>query len=262
MTGRSSLGKAIVNLLDLDEGEKVATVLTVPEFVENQYVIMATKKGRVKKTDLMLYSRSRSGGLIGVKLVPGDELISARITDGNMDIFMGSDKGKVIRFHESDVRATARGTMGVTGMRIDDDSTVVGMTALRDETTLLTVTENGFGKRSLVEEYNCQKRGGKGVFSIKTSRRNGKMVSLLFVDDNDELMLITDKGKLIRTNVRGISVISRNTHGVKLITLAEEEKLIGIARLPEEDNSEEGNTEENVAQEDISDKNSGEDENS
>ncbi len=262
MTGRSSLGKAIVNLLDLDEGEKVATVLTVPEFSENQYVIMATKKGRVKKTDLMLYSRSRSGGLIGVKLVPGDELISARITDGNMDIFMGSDKGKVIRFHESDVRATARGTMGVTGMRIDDDSTVVGMTALRDETTLLTVTENGFGKRSLVEEYNCQKRGGKGVFSIKTSRRNGKMVSLLFVDDNDELMLITDKGKLIRTNVRGISVISRNTHGVKLITLAEEEKLIGIARLPEEDNSEEGNTEENVAQEDISEKNSGEDENS
>ena len=277
MTGRSSLGKAIVNLLDLDEGEKVATVLTVPEFSENQYVIMATKKGRVKKTDLMLYSRSRSGGLIGVKLVPGDELISARITDGNMDIFMGSDKGKVIRFHESDVRATARGTMGVTGMRIDDDSTVVGMTALRDETTLLTVTENGFGKRSLVEDYNCQKRGGKGVFSIKTSRRNGTMVSLLFVDDNDELMLITDKGKLIRTNVRGISVISRNTHGVKLITLAEEEKLIGIARLPEEDNPEgdnpeegnpeednpeEANTEENVAQEDVSEENSGEDENS
>ncbi len=272
MTGRSSLGKAIVNLLDLDEGEKVATVLTVPEFSENQYVMMATKKGRVKKTDLMLYSRSRSGGLIGVKLVPGDELISARITDGNMDIFMGSDKGKVIRFHESDVRATARGTMGVTGMRIDHDSTVVGMTALRDETTLLTVTENGFGKRSLVEDYNCQKRGGKGVFSIKTSRRNGKMVSLLFVDDNDELMLITDKGKLIRTNVRGISVISRNTHGVKLITLAEEEKLIGIARLPEEDNPEEGNTEEgnteegnheeNVAQEDDSEENSGEDENS
>ncbi len=261
MTGRSSLGKAIVNLLDLDDGEKVATVLTVPEFSENQYVVMATKKGRVKKTDLMLYARSRSGGLIGVKLVPGDELISARITDGNMDIFLGSDKGKVIRFHESDIRATARGTMGVAGMRIDEDSCVVGMTALRDETTLLTVTENGFGKRSLVEEYNCQKRGGKGVFSIKTSKRNGKMVSLLFVGDNDELMLITDKGKLIRTNVKGISVISRNTHGVKLITLAEEEKLIGIARLPENDNPEEDTTEENNFEENNPEENSPEENN-
>ena len=239
MTGRSSLGKAIVNFLDLDQGEKVATILTVPEFSENQYVIMATKKGRVKKTDLMSYSRSRSGGLIGVKLAPGDELISARITNGNMDIFLGSDKGKVIRFHETDVRATSRGTMGVIGIRMDSNSSVVGMTALHQETTLLTVTENGFGKRSLVEEYNAQKRGGQGVFSIKTSKRNGKMVSLLFVDDNDELMLITDKGKLIRTSVQGISIISRNTHGVKLISLASGEKLIGIARLPEENPSEE-----------------------
>ncbi len=234
MAGRSSLGKAIVNLLALDKGEQVATVLTVPEFSEDKYVIMATKKGRVKKTDLMAYSRARSGGLIGVKLAPDDELISARITNGDMDIFLGSDKGKVIRFHESDVRPTGRGTMGVTGMRIDSDSSIVGMTALNGDETLLSVTENGFGKRTLVEEYRPQKRGGKGVFSIKTSKRNGKMVSLLFVDDDDELMLITDKGKLVRTNVNGISVISRNTHGVKLITLSAEEKLIGIARLPKE----------------------------
>ncbi len=239
--GRSSLGKAIVNLLDLDKGEKVATVLTVPEFSENRYVMMATKQGRVKKTDLMAYSRARSGGLIGVKLALDDELISARITNGDMDIFLGSDKGKVIRFHESDVRPTARGTMGVIGMRIDSDASIVGMTALDHDETLLTVTENGFGKRTHVEEYNCQRRGGKGVFSIKTSRRNGKMVSLLFVDDDDELMLITDKGKLIRTGVNGISVISRNTHGVKLITLSPEEKLIGIARLPKENTN--GNNE-------------------
>ncbi len=251
MTGRASLGKAIVNLLDLDKDEKVATVLTVPEFTENQYVVMATKKGRVKKTDLMSYSRSRSGGLIGVKLAPGDELISARITDGNMDIFLGSDKGKVIRFHETDIRATSRGTMGVIGMRIGADSSLVGMTSLGRETTLLTVTENGFGKRSLVDEYNCQKRGGQGVFSIKTSQRNGKMVSLLFVDDNDELMLITDKGKLIRTSVKGISIISRNTHGVKLISLGEEEKLIGIARLPEENTSDENTSGENISEEEI-----------
>jgi len=238
MAGRSSLGKAIVNLLNFDEGENLATVLTVDEFTENRYVVMATKKGRVKKTDLMAYSRPRSGGLIGVKLAEGDELIAARITDGEMDVFLGSDGGKVIRFNEDDVRATARGSMGVRGMRIGDDSRVVGMEVLGDEDTLLTVTENGYGKRSKVEEYRTQTRGGKGVFSIKTSKRNGKMVSLALVADNDELMMVTDKGKLIRTAIGGINVISRNTQGVRLINLAKGETLIGIARLPEEEEGE------------------------
>ncbi|MCD4719279.1 MAG: DNA gyrase subunit A, partial [Desulfobacula sp.] len=236
MAGRSSLGKAIVNLLNFDEGEKLATVLTVDEFVENKYVVMATKKGRVKKTDLMAYSRRRSGGLIGVKLAEGDELIAARITNGGMNIFLGSEGGKVIRFHEANVRTTARGSMGVRGMRIDQDSRVVGMEVLESEETLLTVTENGYGKRSLIEDYRIQGRGGKGVFSIKTSKRNGKMVSLLLVDDNDELMMVTDKGKLIRTSNKSINVISRNTQGVRLINLSSSEKLIGIARLPEEEN--------------------------
>ena len=235
MAGRSSLGKAIVNLLNFDEGEKLATVLTVDKFVENKYVVMATKKGRVKKTDLMAYSRRRSGGLIGVKLAEGDELIVARITDGDMNVFLGSQGGKVIRFHEGDVRATARGSMGVRGMRIDPKVKVVGMEVLGPEDTLLTVTENGYGKRSSIEEYRTQTRGGKGVFSIKTSKRNGLMVSLLLVDDNDELMMVTDKGKLIRTSIKGINVISRNTQGVKLINLSSGEKLIGIARLPEEE---------------------------
>ena len=237
MAGRASLGQAIVNLLKLDEGEKLATVLTVDEFVEDKYVIMATKKGRVKKTDLMAYSRARSVGLIGVKLADGDELIAARITDGNMTVFLGSQGGKVIRFHENDVRTTARGSMGVRGMRIDADSRVVGMEVLGPEATLLTVTENGFGKRSHVEEYRIQNRGGKGVFSIKTSKRNGKMVSLILVDDKDEIMMVTDKGKLIRTTMQGVNIISRNTQGVKLINLSSEEKLIGIARLPEVDES-------------------------
>lgn len=235
MAGRSSLGKAIVNLLNFDEGEKLATVLTVDKFVENKYVVMATKKGRVKKTDLMAYSRRRSGGLIGIRLAEGDELISARITDGDMTIFLGSEGGKVIRFHEGDVRTTARGSMGVRGMRIDQVSRVVGMEVLESENTLLTVTENGYGKRSFIEDYRIQGRGGKGVFSIKTSKRNGKMVSLLLVDDNDELMMVTDKGKLIRTSNKSINVISRNTQGVKLINLSSGEKLIGIARLPEEE---------------------------
>jgi len=235
MAGRSSLGKAIVNLLNFDEGEKLATVLTVDEFVEDKYVVMATKKGRVKKTDLMAYSRPRSGGLIGVRLAEGDELIAARITDGTMDIFLGSEGGKVIRFNEADVRDTGRGSLGVRGMRIDGDTRVVGMEVLESQETLLTVTENGYGKRTLVEEYHTQHRGGKGVFSIKTSPRNGKMVSLALVGDNDELMMVTDKGKLIRTAIGGINVISRNTQGVKLINLASKESLIGIARLPEDE---------------------------
>lgn len=233
MAGRSSLGKAIVNLLKFDEGEKLATVLTVDEFVADKYVVMATKKGRVKKTDLMDYSRPRSGGLIGVKLAEGDELIAARITDGNSNIFLGSEGGKVIRFNEANVRDTARGSMGVRGMRIDEGTRVVGMEVLGDQETLLTVTENGYGKRTSVEEYRTQTRGGKGVFSIKTSKRNGQMVALALVGDNDELMMVTDKGKLIRTAIDGINVISRNTQGVKLINLSPKETLIGIARLPE-----------------------------
>ncbi|MDT8380185.1 MAG: DNA gyrase subunit A [Desulfotignum sp.] len=234
MASRSSLGKAIVNLLQFDEGETLATLLTVNEFVEDWYVIMATRKGRVKKTDLMAYSRPRTGGLIGVKLAQDDELIAARITDGDMDVFLGSEGGKVIRFHESDIRATARGSMGVRGMRIPQDSQVVGMEVLAEQQTLLTVTENGYGKRTAVEEYKTQNRGGMGVFSIKTSKRNGKMVSLSLVDDTDELMMVTDKGKLIRTDIGSINIISRNTQGVKLINLGAGEKLIGIARLFDE----------------------------
>jgi len=252
MAGRSSLGKAIVNLLNFDEDEKLATVLTVDQFVEDKYVVMATKKGRVKKTDLMAYSRRRSGGLIGVKLAEGDELISARITNGDMNVFLGSEGGKVIRFHESDVRATARGSMGVRGMRIDKGVKVVGMEVLGSEDTLLTVTENGFGKRSLIEDYRTQTRGGKGVFSIKTSKRNGKMVSLLLVDANDELMMVTDKGKLIRTSISGINVISRNTQGVRLINLSKGETLIGIARLPEEDDHTDNDDPDNISSEELS----------
>lgn len=233
MAGRTSLGKAIVNLLNFDEGEKLATVLTVPQFEEGKYVIMATQKGLVKKTDLMSYSRPRTDGLIGIKLVEGDELISARITDGTMDIFLGSKSGKVIRFSEQEVRSVGRGSMGVIGMRIKENNQVVGMEALSHGQTLLTVTENGYGKRTKIEEYNAQGRGGQGVFSIKTSKRNGMMVSLLLVEDSDELMVVTDKGKLIRISVNSISTISRATQGVRLINLSDEEKLIAVARLPE-----------------------------
>ncbi|MCG8563474.1 MAG: DNA gyrase subunit A, partial [Desulfobacterales bacterium] len=204
-----------------------------------KYVVMATRKGRVKKTELMAYSRPRSGGLIGVKLAEGDELIAARITDGEMNIFLGADGGKVIRFKEGEVRTVGRNSMGVRGMNIADDARIVGMEVLNEEETLLTVTENGYGKRTAVTEYRTQTRGGKGVFSIKTSARNGKMAGMALVADNDELMMVTDGGKLIRTAIGGINVISRNTQGVRLINLSAGETLIGIARLPEVEEDEE-----------------------
>ncbi|MCP3899422.1 MAG: DNA gyrase subunit A, partial [Desulfobacteraceae bacterium] len=207
--------------------------------IEDRFVVMATKKGRVKKTKLMSYSRPRSGGLIGIKLAEGDELIAARITGGDDDIVLGSDGGKVIRFNENDVRETARGSMGVKGMNIGSNAAIVGMETFSHGTTLLCVTEHGFGKRTSVEEYRTQNRGGKGVFSIKTSARNGKMVSLLVVDDTEEIMMITDKGKLIRTPVKDMSIISRNTLGVKLINCDPKEKLIAVERVPEEQEDEE-----------------------
>jgi DNA gyrase subunit A len=213
--GRVSRGKAIVNLLNLSKDEKLTTVLAVPRFEPGYHIIMATRNGLVKKTELMAYSRPRVGGIIALSLVPGDELIAARITDGTLNVFLGSATGKSIRFHESDVRPSGRVTRGVRGLRL--------------------ASENGYGKRTSIDEYPLQRRGGKGVITIKTSERNGQVVSIRLVDEQDDLMLMTDSGKLIRISVGGISVISRNTQGVKLIGMGMGEKVAGIARLAEKE---------------------------
>jgi len=233
--GRMSRGKAIVNLLNLEKDEKLATVLAVPVFEPGYYVIMATRSGLVKKTDLMAFSRPRSGGIIALNLVPGDELIETRITDGTQNIFLGSAMGKSIRFHESDVRAIGRVARGVRGLRLAKEDRIVGMEVLSHGQNLFTATENGYGKRTSIDEYPPQRRGGKGVITIKTSERNGQVVAILLVDDDDDLMLMADTGKLIRMSVSQISVISRNTQGVKIIGLSEEEKVAGVARLAEKE---------------------------
>ncbi|MBW1759159.1 MAG: DNA gyrase subunit A [Deltaproteobacteria bacterium] len=233
--GRASRGKAIVNLLNFEKDEKLTTVLAVPAFESGFNIIMATKRGLVKKTDLMAYSHPRSGGIIALNLLPGDELISARLTNGTRDIFLGSAMGKSIRFHESDVRPCGRVSRGVRGMRLDPDDRIVSMEVLNHGRTLFTATENGYGKRTAIEEYSLQKRGGKGVITIKTSERNGLVVAILLVGEDDEMMLMTDIGKLIRISVKGISVISRNTQGVKLMGLESTEKVIGAVRLAEKD---------------------------
>ncbi len=236
--GRLSLGKAVVNLLNMEEQERLTTVLAVPEFAPGKYVIMATKNGLVKKTDLMAYSRPRTGGIIAINLLAGDELIAAHITDGTMNVFLGSAEGKAIRFHESDVRASGRVATGVRGMTLAAEEKLVSMEVLSYGQTLFTVTENGYGKRTSIDEYPVHKRGGKGVIAIKTSERNGKVVASLVVNDEDDVMLMTSSGKVIRTSIGGISVISRNTQGVKLIGVDAGERVVGAVRLGEKDDEE------------------------
>ena len=233
--GRMSLGKAIVNLLNLEPGENLTTVLPIPEFEPGYHILMATRNGLVKKTDLMSFSRPRAGGIIALKLKPDDELISARITDGTLNVFLGSLLGKSIRFHEANIRPSGRTSMGVKGMNLASGDRIVAMEALSHGQTLFAVTENGYGKRTSIDEYPVQKRGGKGVISIKTTQRNGRVVSILLVEEENDLMLMTNIGKIIRMPIKGISIISRNTQGVKLMGLESDERIVGAARLAEKE---------------------------
>jgi DNA gyrase subunit A len=231
---RTSRGKAIVNLLELQSNEKVATVLAVKEFDEKSFVVMATKNGLLKKTALMAYSRPRSIGIIALKINEDDELIGVRMTDGSHDIFLATRDGKSIRFPEEDLRGMGRVAAGNIGIRMDEGDQVVGMEVLKEGETILTVTENGYGKRTKTEEYRRQSRGGKGIFTVKTTDKNGPVVYSYQVNDQDQLMIITGGGKIIRLRAADISVIGRNTQGVKLIDLGEGEKVVGVAKLMED----------------------------
>ncbi len=237
--GRASKGKAIVNLVQLMPDENVSTVLAVREFTENRQVIMATQNGTVKKTDLMAFSRPRVGGIIAINLAEGDSLVATRITDGDMEVFLATRQGQAIRFHESQVRSMGRNAGGVKGIELTDGDLLVAMEAVAGAQTLLTITENGFGKRTRIDEYPLRNRAGKGVITIKTTMRNGPVVGALVVDTDDEVMLITDGGQLIRMPVAGISVIGRNTQGVKLIDLHKGEQLVSVGRLAERTDEEE-----------------------
>ena len=233
--GRMSLGKAIVNLLNFGKDERLTTVLAVPEFEPGYHVLMATKNGVIKKTDLMAFSRPRSGGIIALNLLEGDELIAARITDGTLNVFLGSRMGKSIRFHESDIRPSGRVATGVRGMRLAEGDRIVGVEVLSHGQTLFAVTENGYGKRTSIDEYPVQKRGGRGVIAIKTTERNGLVVGILLVAEDDDLMLMTNIGKVIRMPINSISVISRNTQGVKVMGMESDERVVGAARLAEKE---------------------------
>jgi len=231
--GRASRGKAIVNLLNLSSEEQLTTILAVPNFEPGWYVLMATRSGLIKKTDLMAFSRPRIGGIVALNLLPDDELIAARLTEGTRNVFLCSSFGKSIRFLESDIRPSGRLSRGVRGMRLGAGDLIIGMEVLRHGQTLTAITENGFGKRTSIDEYPVHRRGGKGVITIKTSERNGRVVSILLVQDEDDLMLMTTAGKLIRMGIRGISVMSRNTQGVKLIGMEPGERVVSAAGIAE-----------------------------
>lgn len=233
--GRTSRGKAIVNLLDLKKGERLATILPIRDYEDGKYVVMATKMGLVKKTELKAYSHPRSVGTIGLKIKENDELIGVRVSSGEQDIFLTTKEGKSIRFKETDLRSMGRVASGNIGIKMEPGNEVVGMETLGEGATILTVTENGFGKRTKTDEYRIQSRGGKGVFTIKTSERNGPVVYAYEVTDQDQLMIITGHGKIIRIRVADISVIGRNTQGVKLINMGEGEKVVGVAKIMEDD---------------------------
>ena len=233
--GRAAMGKALVNLLRLSPEEKIAAILPVRKFEEEKYIVMATSKGYIKKTSLMDYSRPRAGGIIALTIDKGDELIAARVTDGNQEILLGARKGKAIRFKEQAVRPMGRTARGVRGMTVGKDDEIIGMETIGEGATILTVTANGFGKRTDTAEYRVQGRGGMGIITIKTTERNGNVIGMKQVTNADDVMLITNHGKIIRMKIKGISTIGRNTQGVKLINVEKGEKVVGVARLAEKE---------------------------
>ena len=237
--GRASKGRSIINLLKLKPHESVHTLLQVKEFTDNQFVVMATKRGIIKKTKLTAYSHPRVDGIKAIRLDQGDGLVGVELTDGEKDIVLGTRKGKLIRFEEKDIRTVGRVSRGVIGIRIVKDDQVVGKEVVVPGTILLTVTENGYGKRTRIEEYRRQSRGGQGNITIKTDQRNGMVVGMRQINDDDELMIISNRGKIIRMKASQIPIIGRNTKGVRLIVLEEGEKVVSFAKIEEKEESEE-----------------------
>jgi DNA gyrase subunit A len=232
--GRAAKGKAIVNLVNLSPEERVASVLPVKEFTDGKSVVMVTKRGIIKKTELEAYSNPRSGGIIAVTIDEGDDLIDVQLTIGDQDIFLGTRKGQSILFHEEDVRDMGRTARGVIGIRMDDDDAVVGMEIPTEGNSIITVSENGYGKRTAVEEYRQQNRGGQGVINLKTVTKVGKVSGVLQVTGDEDIVLISNAGKIIRLKVEEVPLLHRSTQGVRLIELDPEEKLVGVARAERE----------------------------
>ena len=232
---RVAKGKAIVNLLPLQEGEKISAFLPIREFRDDGFLVFATRKGQVKKTKLTAYANPRRGGIIAITLGDEDELIGVQLTDGKQEILLSTRNGKAIRFAEEEVRATGRGTSGVRGVTLEEEDEVVSLEILHQEATLLTVSSQGYGKRSRIEDYRRQARGGKGISTMRTTAKTGLVCGVVQVKEDDDLMLVTDNGKIIRLRVAELRVIGRNTQGVKLFNVGADGYVSSIALVAEED---------------------------
>ncbi len=237
--GRASRGRSILNLVQLDKGDSIRAYVSVREFDPNRFVVMVTEKGLIKKTRLDAFSNPRKTGIIAINLNEGDRLIDAKISDGADDIIIGTREGMAIRFNEQDVRDMGRNATGVKAINLDKNDKVVGMVVSKRKSTILVVTENGYGKRTEIDEYRITRRGGKGVRTLKTSDKNGKMVDIKEIDDNDDIVIITEKGMIIRQHAKDLRVMGRNTQGVKLIKLNQNDRISAIARVVPEDENEE-----------------------
>lgn len=235
VASRTSRGKPIINILPLEEGERITSMLPIKEYTADHYVFMATANGTVKKTELTNFARQRSVGLRAIELDEGDELVGTAITDGNQDVMLFSSSGKTIRFKEEDVRAMGRTARGVRGIKLVKDARMIALIIPDADKHILTVSENGYGKRTSIEDFPTYGRGGQGVIGMQTSERNGAVVGAVQVAESDEIMLISDKGTLVRTRVDEVSVQGRNTQGVRLIRLKEGESLVGLERVEEPD---------------------------
>jgi DNA gyrase subunit A len=237
--GRATKGRSILNLIEKEKEEKITAFVAVKEFTDDKFILMVTEKGTIKKTVLTAYSNIRRGGILAINLAAGDKLVEAKLSDGNNDVIIGTRNGMAIRFNEKDVRDMGRTATGVRGIKLGKNDVVIGMIVVRNANTLMVVTDKGFGKRSEIEDYRLTKRGGKGVITIKTSDKNGKMIAMKEVNDNDELVIITSNGMVIRQAVKELRVMGRNTQGVRLIRLNEDDAIADIARvIPEEEEGE------------------------
>jgi DNA gyrase subunit A len=233
--GRTAKGKAIVNLLPLREGEKISAYLPVKDFQEGYFVVFATRKGLVKKTELMAYANPRRDGIIALALEEDDEVIGVRLTDGKQEILLSTRNGQAIRFSEEEVRPTGRGTYGVKGITLEEGDAVVSLEILSKGSTLLTASSGGYGKRSEVDEYRVQSRGGKGIITMRTTPKTGEVIGVQQVTDDDHLMLVTDSGRIIRLRMAELRVIGRNTQGVRLLNIGPDERVVSLALLAEKE---------------------------
>ena len=239
MASRQAKGIAIVNLLQLDPGEKVSAVIPVADFIEDHFIIIGTKAGIIKKTKLMRYSKIRRTGIIGITLKDNDELIDVKLTDGNKDIIMVTRNGQSIRFSEKEVRDVGRASMGVKGIVLNEEDFVIGMSVIKDNEQLLVVTEKGFGKRTEIDEYRAQSRNGKGILTYRVTERTGKVAGMKLVNDDDDIILISADGSIIRLECNKISLLGRATQGVTLKRIDIDDYIVDIARMIKESNEEE-----------------------